>query len=190
MDTKANMNRFTSSSEVKAQGRAAYYKMLAEVREGNMVYVRRGVYATADQLAGTMIDLRRVVPDGILCLFSAWSIHRLTTSLPQAYHVAVKRGRRLTLPAYPPIELHHLTEELLGIGMEEKVVDGYDIKIYNAERCVCDAVKFRNKVGIDVCSEVVNSYLARPNRNLTRLMDYADRLRIRKILEKYLEIAL
>jgi hypothetical protein len=190
MDTMTNPNRFTSSSEVKEQGRAAYYKMLEEVREGNMVYVRRGVYATADQLAGTMIDLRRVVPDGILCLFSAWNIQHLTTSLPQAYHIAIKRGRKLTLPTHPPIELHYLTESLLEIGVEEKIVDGYNIRMYNAERCVCDAVKFRNKVGIDVCSEVVNNYLARPDRNLTRLMDYADRLRIRKILEKYLEIAL
>lgn len=39
------------------------------------------------------------------------------------------------------------------------------------ERSVCDAVKFRNKVGTDVCSEVVNSYLSRSERNLTILMD-------------------
>lgn len=85
--------------------------------------------------------------------------------------MAVKRGRRTGLPVYTPIELHFLTESLLEIGVEEKDISGYNIKIYNMERSVCDAVKFRNKVGTDVCSEVVNSYLSRSERNLTILMD-------------------
>lgn len=52
------------------------------------------------------------------------------------------------------------------------------------------AIKYRNKVGMDVCSEVVNNYLALPDRNLTLLMDYASKLRVTKTLEKYLEIKL
>ncbi|WP_259300958.1 type IV toxin-antitoxin system AbiEi family antitoxin domain-containing protein [Bacteroides oleiciplenus] len=168
-----------------------YYKLLGSAREGNMVCIRRGVYAKMEQLADTMIDLDVVVPDGILCLFSAWNIHGLTTSLPQAYHVAIKRGRKIRLPEYPLIELHFITEALLELGVEEQVVSGgYEIKVYNKERSVCDAIKCRNKVGIDVCSEVVNSYLALSNRNLTLLMDYASKLRVTKTLEKYLEIKL
>jgi hypothetical protein len=143
-----------------------------------------------EQLADTMINLDVVVPDGILCLFSAWNIHGLTTSLPQAYHVTIKRGRKIRLPEYPLIELHYITEALWELGVEEQVVSGYEIKVYNKERSVCDAVKYKNKVGIDVCSEVVNSYLALFNRNLTLLMDYASKLRVTKTLEKYLEIKL
>lgn len=190
MNSEESKNRFVSSSEAKEKSRSAYYKLLESAREGNMVCIRRGVYATMEQLADTMIDLDVVVPDGILCLFSAWNIHGLTTSLPQAYHVAIKRGRKIQLPEYPPIELHSITEPLLELGVEERIVSGYHIKIYNVERSVCDVIKFRNKVGMDVCSEVVNSYLALPNRNLTLLMDYASKLRVTKTLEKYLEIKL
>lgn len=68
MEPVINKNCFITSSEVKEKGRGAYYKMLEEVREGNMVCVRRGVYATMEQLADTMIDLDVVVPNGILCL--------------------------------------------------------------------------------------------------------------------------
>lgn len=190
METTESKNRFISSSEVKEKGRGAYYKILEDARKGNMVCIRRGVYATMEQLADTMIDLDVVVPDGILCLFSAWNIHGLTTSLPQAYHVGIKRGRKIRLPEYPSIELHFLTESILELGVEEKVVSGYKIKVYNVERSVCDAIKYRNKIGIDVCSEVVNNYLSLPNRNLTLLMDYANKLRVTRTLEKYLEIKL
>ena len=78
----------------------------------------------------------------------------------------------------------------MELGVEEQVVSGYEIKVYNKERSVCDAIKCRNKVGVDVCSEVVNSYLALSNCNLTLLMDYASKLRVTKTLEKYLEIKL
>lgn len=190
MGTLGNRNKFTSASEVKEHGRTEYYKLLDSVRGGDSVRIRRGVYASSEQLADTMIDLGLVVPGGVLCLYSAWNIHGLTTALPQAYHVAVKRGRKITLPTFPKIELHHQTASLFDLGIEEIVVSGYKIRIYNAERCVCDAVKFRNKVGMDICAEVVNGYLSRSSRNLTLLMDYAAKLRVSQILSKYLEIKL
>lgn len=77
-------NSYISSASIKERGRTAYYKMLESARDGELIQVRRGVYANIDQLSGNMIDIESVVPDGILCLWSAWSIHELTTSMPQA----------------------------------------------------------------------------------------------------------
>ena len=183
-------NIYLSSASVKEQGRTAYYKMLESARQGELIQVRRGVYANIEQLSGNMIDIDTIVPDGILCLWSAWNIHRLTTSMPQAFHVAVKRNRKVTPPSFPRVEIHHYTEKLLPIGVMKMKIDGFNIRLYDAERCVCDAVKFRNKIGIDVCSEIINNYLARPERNLSRLMDYARLLRVGNILEQYLQVTL
>ena len=190
MKGKRYSNSFTSSGMVKEEGRAAYYKLLESVRDGDTIRIKRGVYATAEQLADTMIDVEAIVPGGVLCLFSAWNVYRLTTSLPQAYHIAVKRGRKITLPDFPKVELHHITDTMFDIGVKEQNVSGYRIQIYNKERCVCDAVKYRNKVGMDVCAEVVNSYLELPDRNISLLFDYADKLRVRRILEQYIALKL
>ncbi len=182
--------RFITSAGLKAQGRNAYYKMLQDAKQGELIQVRRGVYASIDQLSSTMIDVDAVVPQGVLCLWSAWGIHQLTTSMPQAFDIAVKRGRKITLPDYPAIELHHYTEKLLKIGVEVKKVEGFKVKVFDIERSVCDAVKFRNKIGMDVCSEIISNYLNRQDRNLTKLMDYARDLRVASILETYLEVKL
>lgn len=183
-------NTYLSSASVKKQGRTAYYKMLKSAKQGELIQVRRGVYANIDQLSGNMIDINAVVPEGILCLWSAWSIHQLTTSMPQAFHIAIKRGRKVSIPSFPRMEVHHYTEDLLKIGVISKIIDGFNIRLYDVERCVCDAVKFRNKVGMDVCSEIINDYLERPDRNLSKLMDYARRLRVGKIIEQYLQVKL
>ena len=181
---------YLSSANVKEQGRTAYYKMLESARQGELIQVRRGIYASIDQLSGNMIDINAIVPDGILCLWSAWSIHQLTTSMPQAFHVAIKRGRKIAVPTFPRIEVHHYTEAILNMGIMPMEIDGFSIRTYDVERCVCDAVKFRNKVGIDVCSEIINNYLKRPDRNLSKLMDYARKLRVGTILEQYLQVKL
>ena len=158
-------NSFISSANVKEQGRTAYYKMLEAVRQGELIQVCRGVYANIDQLSACMVDIESIVPNGILCLWSAWNIHQLTTSMPQAYHVAIKRDRKVKVPSFK-------------------------VKVYDVERCVCDAVKFRNKVGIDVCSEIIDTYLSRPERNISKLMDYARQLRVGNILGNYLQVKL
>ena len=183
-------NTYLSSASVKKQGRTSYYKMLESARQGDLIQVRRGVYANIDQLGGNMIDIDAVVPDGILCLWSAWSVHRLTTSLPQAFHVAIKRDRKVTTPSFPKVEVHHYTEDILNIGVMTMNIDGYNFRIFDVERCVCDAVKFRNKIGMDVCSEIITNYLERPDRNLTKLMDYARLLRVGNTLERYLQVKL
>ena len=183
-------NTYLSSASVKKQGSTAYYKMLESAKQGELIQVRRGVYANIDQLSGNMIDINAVVPEGILCLWSTWSIHQLTTSMPQAFHIAIKRGRKVSIPSFPRMEVHHYTENLLEIGVISMIIDGFNIRLYDVERCVCDAVKFRNKVGMDICSEIINNYLERPDRNLSKLMDYARRLRVGKILEQYLQVKL
>ena len=177
METK---NSFISSASVKVQGRTAYYKMLEAVRQGELIQVCRGVYANIDQLSACMVDIESIVPNGILCLWSAWNIHQLTTSMPQAYHVAIKRDRKVKVLSFPKIELHHYTSNILEIGVMEKVIDGFKVKVYDV----------RNKVGIDVCSEIIDNYLSRPGRNISKLMDYARQLRVGNILENYLQVKL
>lgn len=74
-------------------GRAAYYKVLQAAKNGELTRIKRGVYATDDHLASQMLDVEKVVPGGVLCLYSAWSHYQLTTQVPQEYCLAIKRGR-------------------------------------------------------------------------------------------------
>ena len=60
-------------------GRAAYYKVLQAAKNGELTRIKRGVYATDDHLASQMLDVEKVVPGGVLCLYSAWSHYQLTT---------------------------------------------------------------------------------------------------------------
>ena len=40
---------------------------------------------------------------------------------------------------------------------------------------------------MDVCSEIIDNYLSKPERNISKLLDYARKLRVGTILENYLQ---
>lgn len=164
-------------------------RLVYEAAEDGGVYkIRNGVYATPDALADTMVDIEKVVPNGILCWWSAWSIYGLTTQIPNAYYVAIEAKRKVRLPSYPEFQLVYQANPRLSIGVTERDIEGYRVRIYDIERCVCDAIRLRNKIGIDVMAEILRTYLARPDRYISKLMSYAQPLRVANILNTYLEV--
>ena len=102
--------------------------------------------------------------------------------------MAIERTRKIILPDYPDFQLVFQSDKLLSIGVTQKDVQGYNVPIFDMERSVCDAIKYRNKVGIDVMAEILQTYLKRPDKNISLLMDYAAKLRLRNTLNQYLEV--
>ena len=170
--------------------RKTYRKLLHATKEGEVTRLKRGVYATEDALANTMIDIEKIVPGGILCLYSAWNFYRMTTQIPSAYYIAINRDRKVVVPDFPDIQLVYQNANILSIGCTEIQIQDFKICIYNKERCVCDAIKYRNKIGIDVMAEVLSSYLKDSGRNIELLRTYAEQLRVLTSLRRYLEIQL
>ena len=114
----------------------------------------------------------------------------MTTQIPDAYYVAIERKRKVSLPEAIDITLVYQKQDLLDIGRTTAIIDGIEVAIYNRERCLCDAIKYRNKIGIDVMAEILNSYLSYSQKNLNILQQYAKELRVYKILSNYLDVKL
>ena len=188
IDTLQQQGGFITTGEVKSRGEYEQLRHAAE--EGNLVRIRKGVYAETSALANNMIDVERIVPRGVLCLYSAFSHHGLSTQVPSSTCIAIDARRKVRLPDYPIIDLYYWTKEYLEFGIMQKEISGYDVLITDLERTVCDAVKYRNKIGLDICGEVIDSYLKKDNRNISLLHEYAQILRVKNILTTYLETRL
>lgn len=167
-----------------------YREVLAAARNDEIVKLRNGLYATYDAMSNSMIDIETIIHGGILCLYSAWYHYNLSTQVPDAFYVAVDRSKKYTLPSFPEIKLVFQKQEILETGFTVENIDGINIKITNPERSVCDAVKYRNKIGIDVMTEIIDNYLHRSDRNLSLLSAYARKLRVYSTLHSILQVKL
>ncbi len=167
-----------------------YYAINKAIESGEVVRLKNGVYALDSALADNMIDVERIVPRGVLCLYSAWSYYGLSTQIPDAFYIAVEKHRKVAVPPFPPITLCYWQKEYYEMGAVETYISGYRVRIYDLEKSVCDAIKFRNKIGKDVCAEILKTYLSRKDRNIAVLIAYSKKMRIAATLSKYLEIGL
>jgi predicted transcriptional regulator of viral defense system len=171
--------------------KSTYNHLLKLVEEGIVERVKRGVYYYKNAVFdNTMIDIEKIVPYGVLCLYSAWAYYELSVQIPQSFNIAIEKKRKIQLPEYPPITLYYWTREYQELGVVKQDIGGYTIRIYDLEKSVCDAVKYRAKIGTEVMAEILKNYLKRKDRNFSLLMGYAKKMRIERILKTYLEIGL
>ncbi len=168
---------------------AEYRRFLDAVSQNEeVIKIKNGVYATLDALANDTFDIDRVIPGGILCMYSAWSYYGMTTQIPDSFYVAIDRKRKVRLPSMPAVTLVYINSQNLNLGVAKEKFGDCETLIYDRERCICDAIKYRNKIGIDVMAEIITWYLKYPKRDLDKLCKYASCLRVLNILKRYLEI--
>jgi len=163
--------------------KSSYNQLLKMIDKGIVIRIKPGVYCYEDIYSGTMIDVEKVIPDGVLCLFSTWLHYGLSTSMQNSFNIAIERNRKVTLPLYPPIQLYRWKKEYYELGITTEKIYGLTVKIYDVEKTVCDAIRFRNKIGLDVAIEIVQNYVSRENRNLNKLSRYAKIMRIETVMQ-------
>ena len=168
----------------------AYYNINKEIKSGNVIRIKNGVYMLPEELASTMIDVARIVPGGVVCLYSAWGYYGLTTQIPDGFYIAIEKHRKVVVPEIMGIILCYWQEKYCTMGVEEIEIANHKVKIFCIEKSVCDAIKFRNKIGTEVAIEILKNYLKRKERNISLLMDFAKQMRILSTMRQYLEMGL
>ncbi|MBF9014689.1 MULTISPECIES: type IV toxin-antitoxin system AbiEi family antitoxin domain-containing protein [unclassified Oceanispirochaeta] len=182
---------YARTQDIRSSG--IHHKYLQQlVEEGSIIRLKHGLYSLVEvDNYAVLQEALLTVPDGIICMGTALSFYELTTWNPPETHIAIQRGRKVVLPDYPPIKLYHVSENTLTLGRTEiKVDSGQMIPIYDRERVVCDAVRFRNKIGMDIMKEVLKEYMTSKQKDLNTLYSYARKLRIATVLNQYLDVLL
>lgn len=168
----------------------SHYQLKPFIQQGQVHKVKQGLYRwyTADQ--GELPEVIGIVPNGVLCLLTAAQHYELTTFVASAYHIAIPRKDKVILPDHPPIHLYYWNQTAYQLGRTTTVIDSTVLPIYDPEKTVCDVLRQRHKLGLDLAKEVLTAYLRRTDRQIARLMDYAQQLGLGRYLESSLNLLL
>lgn len=181
-------NDFARTKDILAAG--IHSRNIKRAREkGQVIQVKRGLYRLAEvPLISNQgfIDLARAIPEGVICLLSALSYYELTTFTPSVITMAICRGSRKPKINYPPVEFYHFSKKQFEAGINKIKIKAHKIRIYNPEKTICDCFRYRNKLGLDIAKEGLSEYLKRKDRNLEKLLEYAEICRIKPLLQTWL----
>jgi len=161
------------------------------LKDGRLVKVKPGLYKLADIRPGEasgLVEICLAMPKAVICLTSALAFHELTTFVPTAISFAIPRSDKPVKLSSPPNDPYYFSEKQYKVSIEHRETKAGHIRIYGPEKTVCDMFRFRNKLGEDLALEGLKEYLKRRNRNLNKLMKFAEVCRVRRILEQYTKV--
>lgn len=161
--------------------------------EGVIERARAGLYRTTaapETTNQTLFEACTVVPEGVICLTSALAYHELTTANPSLIQMAIPRDRWRPKVTYPPIRFFEFRDRLMTLGVDEiRSSHGRALRVFSAERAVCDAFRLRRIVGKDIALEALQAYLRRRStRDLGELTRMARATRVLEQIRPYLEV--
>lgn len=179
-----------SIEELKEAG-ISHYKINQLVEEGTLQKLNKRFYENT-KYQGEESDFYYVsayAPKGVVCLMSAAAYYNLTTYRPDAVDVAIHRKSKIsTMPDWPTLSVYYYADERYETGIRNVQEGKNQFKIYDIEKTVVDIVFFREKVGIEETKEVLVNYLRRKDRDLNRLLRYAELLKCSDVMKIYLEV--
>ena len=181
-DRYGGMMRTTQLAEEKV----FYLQRQKLIEEGYIEKVRRGYYQWIDHEdfseTGTVI---RLFPDAILCMDTALRYYGYSDRTPAEWHLAVSKdsGKSRFNIDYPFVKPYYIEPAVLELGLTKGNMDGYEIRIYDKDRVICDCLRYRNKMDKEIFNKAIQNYIADPEKSIPKLMEYAGPLRVKKIVK-------
>lgn len=177
------------ASELKLYGIGSRDLILLQ-KEGLVRKIRTGYYIwAADKGGPDRLELvQMLIPDGVISIHSAAAIHRLSLAEKDTVAVTIPASRmKPVLPADPQVELFYTSDASHMEGVLEYPFPHGKVKVTGPERTVCDYFRYIKRTGSENAMDVLKTYMADNNRDLKRLISYAQRLRVRRYIEPYVE---
>ncbi len=166
-----------------------YLQMM--VADGKLERVDRGIYVSTDAIEDEMYSMQTKYPKLIYSHETALYLHGLSDRTPFEYSASVPSGYKVVGSMAERFKIYYIKKELHELGVETvQSSHGNPIKTYNIERTICDLIRSRNRIDVQILNEALKRFVKLKSADLSMLMDYAKKLRIDAVLKNYLEVLL
>jgi predicted transcriptional regulator of viral defense system len=161
-------------------------------QNGEIERVARGVYRSADTfIEDELFSLQTQNKTAIFSHETALYLHDLTDRAPLTYSISVPSGYHSHFLNTSGHKVFYVSRDLFDLGtISMNTPHGNKVRTTNLERTICDIVRSRNQIDMQVRNVALKGYVKNKDRNLDRLHTYAKRFRIQSIVREYLEILL
>lgn len=151
----------------------------------------RGVYLAPDSWEDSMYALQQRFCRAVFSHETALYLLGLSEREPFRYEVTVPHGYNATNLKRQNTAVYSVKPEWHSLGIiNGKTVMGNSVKLYNAERTLCDIFKSNCHIEIQDRQFAVKEYVRRKEKNIPLLLEFAETLRVEKAVKQYLEVLL
>lgn len=167
-------------------------RCLTAMSEAGVIYkVERGIYALPEAWEDEMFFLQYRYSKGVYSHETSLYLHGMTDRTPIRYTMTFPFGYNTGGVKRQGIIAKISTERTYELGIVEMASPaGNPMKVYNIERSLCDIVKARHDADIQVVNQAMKTYATSKEKDIAKLMRYADQLRVKSKVMQYMEVLL
>ncbi len=153
--------------------------------KGIIVKVSPGIYIDSNKIVDNYYIFCLSMPNTIYSHMTALYFHGISTKVPNdVYDITVKRS-------YNSVHLKkhnvfYVDNNIYELGLSEvETPTGNKVKAYDIERCICDIIRSKKRMDLELVKHCIREYLKRKDKDLVKLSLYAEKLGIKEVVMDY-----
>ena len=179
-------NELITPAQLEEKGISRVYLSNME-KEGIIERIERGIYVTKDFKYDEYYLFQLKYPKAIFSYNTALYFYEMTERTPIKMDVTVYRE-------YNPhrfkdfVNVYKVSKELYDLGViEKKSPQGMKVKTYNLERTVCDIIKDKDSIDIEIRNKAIKKCIKNKEFNASKMFEYAKKMNIYDKVKNYME---
>ena len=170
-------NGYITSKQVTELGIHRMYLNIM-LNKGMIEKVAKGIYIDKNLVEDVFFTFQLQYPKIIYARFTALYLYNLTEIYPSSFDITVDYNYHVD-----KINAEHSVikckNDNLHLGEITTVTPlGNEVRAYDRERCICDIIRFKNKLDLEQVKKSVKMYINSKEKDLQKLRDYAKQLKI------------
>ena len=187
-DVLVRQNGTLLTADLARLGIPAAYLTLLEQR-GEIERVTRGVYRSPDALEDEFFGFQAVYKLAIYSHETALFLQDLTDRTPLFYWITLPTGYHSVVLKQSQHKIFFVSRALSNLGViTMPSPHGNPVRVTGLERTICDVVRSRNQMDIQIVYDALKRYVHRQDRDLDHLYSLASRFSVQKIVREYIEV--
>lgn len=155
------------------------------VKDGIIRKVAYGLYIDSKLIEDEFYILQKRFSNIVFSYNTACYLLNLSDRAPYELDVTTLKDHKIR----DKVNVHYVSKDKFDIGIIEIMSPyGNPIKIYNAERCICDILKNSNSVDIELYNKIINNYFRERHKDLSTLEEYAKIFNVHKKFQHIMEV--
>lgn len=175
-----------TSSQVESYGIPRVY--LSKMVENNIIErIERGIYVTKDYEYDEYYLFQLKYPKTVFSYNTALYFYEMTERTPIKMDVSISKN-------YNPhrfkdiVNVYRINDELFDLGIvEKKSPQGMKVRTYNLERTVCDIIKDKDSIDIEIRNKAIKKAIKSKEFNASKMFEYAKKMNIYDKVKNYME---
>lgn len=156
---------------------------------GYLICLSHGIYALKDEIVDEYVLIQKRSQYPVFSHGTALYLWGMSDRTPHILDITVPQGCNMTkLMQMDILRCHYVKKEIYGLGITKTISpQGAEITLYDRERCICDIIKDRGSIDMQIYTQAVKEYFS-GNVNTRKIIKYARAMNIEDRVRMYMEV--